>query len=222
MAITVDEFSPLDPVLKVRDKELTFKIMSLKLTQKLTKDFCRAEEIYSLISKEPTKLFEVAWLFLENKKEVSSFDKFQELLLSSDKIEKTAQELYSVVNECIMLSMPIIRNPEKLAQLNKIKNIASNSEPCYVSYYDNVAGRYSYTIDQFMNLSLRQLYCLLTTINEKKYEELEVQAALLGKKLKPKAQYEDISKEDDEKLDKEALEVVARLKAEYEKRKKEK
>ena len=112
--------------------------------------------------------------------------------------------------------MPLIKNSQRLKELNDIKNLDDESKPCYARYYDTLAKRYGYTIEQFYGLTLRQVHILLNTSNDQSYDELEVQAALMGRKLKPKMKMLDVSVEEEMDQEQDAMDALKRLRERYE------
>ena len=68
-----------------------------------------------------------------------------------------------------------------------------------------------------MDLTWRQLRFLMKTIHSEKRKEQEFQAALLGRKLKPKPEPNHVSKKDRERMDKAAEALLQRMKEKHKK-----
>ena len=221
MQFSVEEFRPPCPIMFIEGEEFELSLITLNIDARLKEKISRLENIFEEIKKRPELLLEVIWLLVLDKSRFAfRYEKFKQRFLSSGSTVDQTKKCYEALSDSIARSMPLIKNKRRYDELNKIRNTQSDeSKPCYGVYYDTIAKRYSYSIDQFYNLTLRQLHILLNVIGDKGYEELEVQAALQGKKLKPRIKFEDVSEEDDKKMDNEAAEIYARLKAEYEKKK---
>jgi len=91
--------------------------------------------------------------------------------------------------------------------------------------FDVVANRYGWTLEQFYSLTRRQLRFLNRAITKNKRMELETQASLHGRKLKPSPISSPLSMSPKERAeaDKQALEMLerGRKKSEAFKKKKE-
>jgi hypothetical protein len=117
----------------------------------------------------------------------------------------------------LLNSQPLIKNPKREKELAEIAKNQTGANPCYGIYYDKIAKRYSaYTIIEFYKLTLRQLHGLLKTMPGEEHKELEIQAALLGKKIPPRKQALDLTIKEEEEADQHAREVHTRLVKEYE------
>lgn len=86
---------------------------------------------------------------------------------------------------------------------------------CYGRIYDSIASRYHYTIDEFYELTTRQIMLLLKILGDAKYEEFKLQATLHGVKLKPRPEALVIKKEDKELYDKQARATLKKLRKRF-------
>lgn len=222
MQFSVEEFRPQNPLVEIAQREIELSLITLHIDARFKEQFGGIDKIYSEITKNGARLFDAVWILLIDKSIYGySKEKFKEEILSAGDTFNFSRNLTNAINTCIAHSMPLIKNKKMQDDFNKINQAAGNenAKPCYGKYYDKLAKRYGYSIDQFFNLTLRQLHILLNVINDESYKEIEVQAALLGRKLKPKLEAMELTEDQDKKLDNEAQDAYARLKREYEERK---
>lgn len=121
-------------------------------------------------------------------------------------IEKTVIEnsrlAYTAIKSALDNSSPLIKNPERAkAKQQMLEAQGAAKPPCYGVYYDRLAKRYGYDLDQFYNLTLRQLLILLNVINEESYDELALQAKLHGREIKERMEVDDITPEQEAEQD---------------------
>lgn len=217
MAYTIDELRPLNPVLTISGVEFEISLITLTIDQKLKDKFYALENIFPSFRKNPLTIFDALWILLIDKS-YFSFKKHNMIkaIVDTGKTAEVAGDISKAIEKSINNSMPIIRNKAIHDTLNKINQAANDHKPpCYGVYYDNIGKRYGHTIDEFLNLTLRQLHILLTVSGDQTYEEFEMQAALQGKKLKARMKPLDISEEEDKKQDDLAAENLKKLQAEY-------
>jgi len=221
MSFTVSELSPSNPVIKINDKDISISLLTLQKEVLLQERYGSLDEIFNYIKKDALELLNIIWILVINKSEFkNSIIEFKkEVLSGKDSIVDKSAKMYEALNLSIRLSMPLIKNKKRYKELQEIKGTENEGTPCYVGYFDTVAKRYGYTLDQFYQLTLRQLHMLLTVIGDKSYEELEVQAALQGKKLKPRIKFHDISEEEEADQEQQALDALKELQSRYEKNK---
>lgn len=87
----------------------------------------------------------------------------------------------------------------------------------YSRVFDMLASRYSFvTPERFLRFTNRNIYFLVDAASDGLHAELEMRAALAGRKLKKKEdvkQNKKMSKAEKDKLDEIALETLKRLSA---------
>ena len=217
MEFQIHELHPAKQVLKIDSREIRLNYMTLDIDLQFKARYGGINELYETIQKEPTEVLHTIWILVIDKMRFNyDFEKFQKYVLTSQSsIVDTAKQMRELLNTCIRESMPIIRNKKRYEELNAIKHNQEDSKPCYARYYDTVASRYGYTLDQFYSLTLGQLHALLNVCGDKQYEELEVQAALAGKKLKPRMTFNDVSEEEETQQDDDAMAAFEELKKQY-------
>lgn len=214
MHFTVEEFNPSKPRLILSGKEIELKVLDLKADGLFKEQFGSLTRIFDLITLEPLRLYEAAWILVD-KKEIFNYSPkdFREWALQTP--GESARLTIIAINECFAKSYPIIKNRAKYEAMIKLANETNPKPICYGVYYDKISKRYGYSIEQFYSLSLRQLHILLNVIGDQSYEDLEIQAALLGKKLKPRMEFNDLEEKQDKMLDDEAADTLKRLQDEY-------
>lgn len=165
-----------------------------------------------------TALFEVLLYLMADK---SVFKKPEDVIkdglaISKQALINNAGHAYKSIKRVLDLSSPLIKNPERLKDQLAMQETQGAPSPCYGVYYDRIAKRYGYSIDQFYELTLRQLHILLSVINEESYHELEVQASLQGRELKPRMEVLDITPEQEKEQEQAAQDAYAELQRRYE------
>lgn len=220
MAYSADDLNPTNPYITVDGVDFEFEVMTLRAEAKMREKFGDTYKVYEKIKEEPLRLYDALWILLRNKEffKQSKKDFIHYFMNNMDTLSFSKQSM-TVINDCFLKSAPIIKNISKMQELAKIKAQQDEKPVCYGVYYDKIASRYGHTIDQFFNLTLRQLHILLKVSNDEKYQEIEVQAMLQGRKLKGKMEYVDIDEELDKKAESDAKEMHKKLMEEYNKNK---
>lgn len=223
MAYSLEELRPSNPVLWLDGSELEFSLITFRMDAKICAIAGSLERVFAEVLKRPELLFEVAWTMLINKGTFADYAAFKAMIDKSSKgTAEISQLLSNVIHEALLKSIPVIKNKKRQDELRKIQELQNGgpTTPCYGSYYDVVASRYGYSIDDFYNLTLRQLHIILSVAGDKRYEEIEVQAALQGRKLKPRMTApEELTEEKDEDMDKQAQEMYQEQMKRYKERK---
>lgn len=214
MPFTVEELRPANPILVI-DRDIPISLITLHIDSKFSASFGKLENVYSEIRRDPMRIFEAIWILILDKSEWKNSTAFKHYCLSQNQTSEVTARMMGALQESIALSMPIIKNRERYNELMKINNSQESRKPCYGVYYDTLAKRYGYTIDQFYELTLRQLHILLHIVGDQSYEEIEIQAALQGKKLKPRMKPLEFDEKEDKAMDEDAKEIHARLMKEY-------
>ncbi len=219
MAFSVEELRPSNPTLVINEREFSLSLITLHIDARIKEKFGKLENIFTEIRKHPMKIFDVLWILIIDKAAFNNSPKeLKSFVLSQGKTSEVTILITDTIHEAIGKSMPIIKNKKRYDELMKINQAKEETKICYAVYYDTLAKRYGYSIDDFYNLTLRQLHILLNVVGDQSYEDLEVQAALQGKKLKPRMKPLDIEESDDKQLDDDAVAAHARLMKEYKER----
>lgn len=213
MAFTLLELNPINPVLTVDGREFELSKLTLKHENLFADAFGSLQELYAKASKEYELIIKALWLLLIDK---SQFNNTYSLFLKHILTAKEFPNLSDPLDDAVTRSRPVVKNQKRLKEINAIKQNESGEKPCYATYFDSIAKRYGYTLDEFMALTLGQLHMMLNKIGDESYKELEVQAALMGKKLKPRIKYNDISEEEEKEQDAQAMDALRRLRERYE------
>jgi len=222
---TVEDFNPRKPVLIIDNLEIELSLITLEKDVIFKDKYGSINKIFEKIKENPFIIFDVVWILVIDKSIFNhNFENFKNTLQdkkTEQSLTTKASLMSECLNDCFVKSMPLIKNKKRYKEIQEIKGGTEDSKPCYARYFDTVAKRYGYKIDEFYNLTLRHLHILLKTIGDKQHEELEVKAALADKKLTPRIKYEDISEEQEEDQEKQAQEALKSLKERYEKTQKE-
>lgn len=222
MSYTVEELNPCNPVLEI-DGELTIiSLITLEKEVFFMENYQSVSNSFEVLREKPELLINFVWeLVLDKSRFGNSFEKFNSFIFGSkDPLADVAKKMKNCFDESVRKSSPLIKNVKRYKELQEINKTQTDAEPCYATYYDSIAKRYGYTLQEFYGLTLGQLHILLKTINNEAYKELETQAALHGRKLKPRMEFKDISPEEEAEQEKDALDALARLQKEYEEKKK--
>lgn len=222
MTYLVEELRPKNPVLIIDGKEFKISLITLNIDVELKDLFGGLDKCFDLIRDNPVKILEVMWpLVIDKNFFDNNLQKFTVYIRSAkESLADIAKKMYKCFEQSAVRSMPLVKNKKRQKEIQDIKGAAGGDKPCYALYLDTVLKRYGgFTIDSFYDLTLRQLHIILKTIGEKSYDELEVQASLLGRQLQPRIKFDDITEEEDAQNEEQALEVLKRLQKEYEKNK---
>lgn len=172
--------------------------------------------------KNPYTVFILAWQLLEDKEYFGTLDKFIKSCKGNSKraFIRAGQSCFKGVKQSIEDSGPLIKNPERMAFLHKqaVMQGKEKEQVCYASYFEKISSRFGYTINEFYELTMRQLHALLKCISNSKYEELEVQAVLAGRKMKPRIEYDDITPEQEKENEKAGENAHAELQRRFKER----
>lgn len=225
MNYSFDEFNPGQVTLEIPAGEIPLNSITLSVLTFFEEKYQGLQNIFTIMKEDPEHLTKILWQLVKHKERFDySYAKFKDFFQSKE-IATAAGEAYKVLTKLIADSMPLIKNPKRHSELLKIRKAQSDNQStitCYGEIYDRLATRYGITVAEFYNLTLRQVHILLEKMEDGKYKELEVQAALLGRKLQPRLMFTEVSEEQEKENDQQALEAVARLRREYEEKKKAK
>lgn len=207
MSYLLEELRPPNPTIEMGELTLEFSLITLNLTVKFTALYGSLNETLDVINKDATQIFKITYAMLLDKSKFVTQKSFEKYMFSNMKnLVDVGSELTRVFHESVIASLPQLKNRKLQSEFNKAIG-ADETKICYGKYYDMVASRYSYTLDKFMELTLRQLVIVLDISGDSSYEELEVQAALAGRKLNPRVKALDIDEKTDAKQDADAQEM---------------
>ncbi len=221
MAYNPEDLKPSCEKIKINDS--LYMVLDMITLEKLVlfeEKFGGLHSVHKLIQESPIKLVEVIWILIKDQSEFdNNFDLFYKTYTESPKLKELAVHSAVVFNKIIQKSMPIVINRKRADELSKIMAATTDLKPCYARYYDTLAKRYGYSLDDFYRLTLRQVSALLKISDDEQYKEIELQAALLGRKMKERMTQLDISEEEESEQDEGAEELLARLKQNYKEKK---
>lgn len=221
MSYTVEDLNPRNPILVLGKKSVELSLITLQKEVIFIEEYGSSIKIFDTLKKAPEKIVNVIWELVIDKghfkKDLEVFTKF--VISSETSIIERSKSMSIALHACISGSMPLIKNQKRYKDIQEISKTQTENTPCYTSYYDTIAKRYGYTIEQFYQLTLRQLHMLLKVSGDKSYDELEIQAALAGRKLKPRINFRDVSEEEEKEQEEQAVEALKRLQKEYQDKK---
>ena len=218
MAYTVEEFNPVDSTLVINKRPFAVLKVTLRVDLLVKKEFGGINKAFESIEKDPLNLLNLFWILVKDKAffkhDVEAFKKY--VFGASEPLKDLSMKMSLVLQETIRDSMPLIVNAKRYKEIQEVLSTTTDSKPCYVRYYDTIAKRYGYSIEQFYDLTLRHVHMLLQIIGDASYEELEVQAALNGKALQPRIQYDhNISEEEVQEQEDDAMAALLELQRKY-------
>lgn len=218
MSFEIEELKPKNPILIIDSKEIELSIITLKIDVIFKEQYGGLSKIFDVVNETPEKLIDIVWeLVIDKPKFKSNLEVFKKFVYSSrGSIATWAKDMTACLYESINKSQPLIKNLKRYKELQDINGAQSSDKPCYGAYYDAIAKRYSYTLEEFYQLTLRQLHILLKVIGNESHKELEIQASLHGRELKQRMNFQDITPEEDEDQDNQALKRLAEMQKEYE------
>jgi len=221
MSTTITELNPLGPVLKIRSREILLSLVTLEKEVLFISRYGSLAKMFNALADEGALIFSIIWdLVIDKNRFENDLEVFQKYILKHcESAEELGKNLSSCLNEAVSKAQPVIKNKKRYKAIQEIKNTGIvDAAPCYASYFDSISKRYGYTLKEFYDLTLNQLHILLNVIGDKSYEELEVQAALQGRSLKPRMDFADISEEQEEEQEAQAAEAVKLLQKKYQER----
>ena len=227
MSYSVEDLNPALPVLIIDGKEITISFVTLHLEVIFKDQYGSLPKLFEELEKNKQLIIPIIWELVINKPQFNnSVEDFKKCIFSTkESLIDVSKKMTACLNDSVHKSMPLIKNKQRYEDIQKLKKATTDEateKPCYATYFDTVAKRYGYTLDQFYELTLRKLHIILNTIGDESYKELEVQAALNGVKLKPRMTYRDVSPEEEKEQEEDAFAALKKLKENYEKGKKDK
>lgn len=203
MAIKLNELYPSPIYFEIFDKEYELKPFTLKVELWVLDNFETLEEFNKALltpqEDRPFLIYEFLFQLLKDSP-FKTVDELCKKILDKGKAKliEITKHASKVINKTLIDSMPLIKSETRSRELKELREAKNeNIEADYGIYYDKLARRYSYSIEQFYSLTTRQLFIMLQAIDDGDYSELEVKAALAGRELKPRMVSLDISEEQD-------------------------
>lgn len=220
MSYTVEQLKPANPVLFLDDMGVELSVLTLNHHVRFTEMFGDLKSLYDELRKSPLLIIDICWELVVHKNHFNySYSEFKKKFFSVKNKLKIGQKAIEEFDNCVVKSMPLVINKKRNDDIRKLNEATGkSSEPCYAKYYDSISKRYGTNLEDFYKLTLRQLTAMLKTIGDESYGELEVQASLAGKKLKPRIEYKEISEEEEKEQDEQAQEALKRLQQAYKER----
>ena len=223
MNYTPEQLKPCNPIVSIGDYDVELSVVTLNHTVKYKENFGDVTELYNVIKDDAEKLVDIVWVLVVNKHLFNNdFKTFDKKFRTSKKLADVANKVYLAFDDCVTKSMPLVLNSKREKEINELRNAGKNIIPCYAKYFDQLAKRYGLSINDFYELNLRQITAMIKTINSESYGELEVQAALAGRKLKPKIEFKQVSEDEEKEQDAHAVSALAELEENYQRLKDEK
>lgn len=220
MAYTISDLNPARPVLIIDSQEISISLITLNISLYIEQEFTTLENLLKELDKNKVLIFKIVWMLVLDKKEFNNnFVTFSNKIQSKESLLNVAKKLTAVLYEAIKKSQPLVKNLQRQKDAQRIQQTQTEKEPCFADYFDTIAARYGHTLEDFYNLTLRNLHIILKTVGDKKYEELEIQAALLDKKLKPRLNIKEISEEEEQANEDQAQEALKELQRKYQENK---
>lgn len=220
MEFEIQQFIPSRPTIFVDGMELEISLITLRIEAWAIENYGGMPSLYKMIQDDPSLLVPTIWHLLINKEVFSySIDKFTSTMYSlmADH-EKISAQLVAAFYQSIERSKIQIKNPKRFQEAMEIKNAGKKTKVCYATYFDSISKRVNISWNEFQELTLGQLHALLFTAQNEAYKDLEVQAALNGKKLKERVEYDHYTEEEEAQNDQDAKDLLLRMQKEYEAR----
>lgn len=221
MSYGINELKPKNPILIIDKREIELSLITLEKEVTFIEVYGSLPNIFKVINEIPEEILDITWELIIDKTQFKSrrevFKKYA--LTSKDSIVDWSRKMMLCIYQSVNKSQPLIKNQKRYKELQEIKGTQTDKTPCYGVYYDTIAKRYPYTLDEFYNLTLRQLHMFLSTIGDESYKELEVRAALANRELKPRMEFNDVTEEEEQQQTDDALEVLKRLEKNYQEKK---
>lgn len=225
MPFTAEELNPSNPRLLINGISYTISLITLSKEVIFAEKYGSYKKTFELLNEDKTKIIELVYeLIIDKNVFNNSFEEFYNLILttSKDSLEEKSKELTRCFYEANSKSMPLVKNVERQKEINKINGIDEGGRPCYGVYFDSISKRYGTSLKDFYDLTLRNIHIMLKVIGDESYKELELEAALQGRKLKPRLNYEDVSPEQEKENDDQAREALKELQKRFEEKQKSK
>lgn len=227
LEFNIEELKPYPVFVEVKDEEVELLPFNLNHEVYVIKHFKDLNSMISLMNKsnktkeeilhQTTHLLNLTWTLIKDKEQFkNSKANFVNSFINNKHI-KAGRKLSDAIIDSIINSLP---RQDKIAASDLDGNSGEGNKICYANYYDRLAKRYGLSIDDFYNMTLRQVHGLLVISGGEEYKELEVKAAIAGRKLKPRIETRYTSREEEASNDLQAKEAVAELQKLYEERQK--
>lgn len=211
----LQEFCPRKEKIAIEGKTFILSLFTLDHEIWALENFESLEVMQSQL-KEPTEerpyiLFELLFELIENKPDYD-FDNFM-LYFNANNLTEYAGKIFNVVNRILVKSFPDIENVERMKDYNKtMENQAAPNKNSYAIYYEKMAARHGISIEAFLKLTPRQLFSILNAMNLNEYDELSLQAALQGRKLKEQNTLFLVDSKTEKVQEQDAMEMLKQMK----------
>ena len=211
----MDEFNPFIEPLDINGHLLETGPFSLYAEVWAAKNFESFETYVDLVMNgESVAIYSGIYTLLKDRN--VTYAKFVKALLKLDDPKNVLQKLGNHLAYLIKSAQPIIKNPERLKEIKKALGKEEGDhdfEENYAVYFDKIARRYGYSIDTYFSQTSRQLHACFKAMEEEDYKDLELRAALAGRKLKERIKYRDVSPEQEAQEVDQAQAAIERHKA---------
>lgn len=216
MSFTVEEFSPSNPRLIIDGKEYFYSLITLQKEVFFIKKYGSTQKMLEALNKSSLEIFAITWELVDKSQWNFKYGEFVSFLSNCKEDKKRlGAKLSDCFYDAVNLSNPIIKNIKRHQEAQKIAGIKTNSSPCYGVYFDRISKRYGKSLEEFMNLTLRQLHILLKVSEDEAYKELEIQAQLRDKKLKERPTFNEATIEEEKAHEEQGESAISRLQAAY-------
>ena len=210
MVYTLEELNPVNVVLNINENKIILKKLSIGVELDIVVNHISIEDLIRFDAENISITLDVLWELTDNKKDFNNSKiTFINKVLSTKNALSFNKTLHASLIKVIHDSRPV----QSLKRSTRVQE--EGVKPCYAKYFDIIAKRYGYTLQDFYNLTLRQIHIILKTINSESYKELETQAALLGRQLKPRNEEIELTQEEEDAQDEMAMALQKRLMDEY-------
>lgn len=218
MGFKATDLRPSKVVMNICDKDITLNFVSLEMDVFYTEKYGSINKTLDHIRENPLSIFEVIYPLVEDKKQFKTLKEFRSFCTKihlGSSLEDRAILIFEKIQEVFQKSSPIIKNYKRMKEHADIKKAQDDKEICYGEYFDTLHGRYGYSLDEFYQLTLRQIHILLKVASDRNYDELRTQASMHGRKMEERMQYADITEEEEEEQDRHAMEALEMLKQRF-------
>lgn len=210
------DFNPPKKKLKIGKKSYQLDNLTLLKLSEIKDEVGELYEVFDKMRKTPLIIVKVFWILIIDKDQFEDdFKKFENAFLGTGSTPEHTKEAMDVLYAVIKNSMPLVINEKRRKDIDKIIGDTKETVNCYVDFYDSIASRYGYTIEDFYNLTLRQIMMLLKKVSNKRHDELAIKAALMGRKIEDRVRLEEIPEEQEKEQEDQARAALKRLQQEY-------
>lgn len=195
------------------DKEFELSLITIEKHLRIVEMCGSINNLFEHFKKENLALLDFVYMLIKDKTDLSKSDYYNLYLKTPDKIE-LGKQLQIKIQQIIKASYSEVREKSQNEIDMEILNsaVSGDNDKCIGKAYDLLAKRYGYTLQDFSQLTLKQLDILLEVCSESVVDEFDTQAALHGRKTKPRMKVKKTEKKEDEALDKMMKEIYEKQK----------